>query len=67
MTFEKTSEGPWKAIVNESFQVGISRKINLPVFFELGYNMGLLKVRVSMKEKGEQAVILYLKRPILDY
>jgi GTPase SAR1 family protein len=56
MTFEKTSEGPWKAIVNESFQVGISRKINLPVFFELGYNFGHLAdshwVHVIEKGKG---------------
>jgi hypothetical protein len=29
--------------------------------------LGLLKVRVSMREKGDQAVILYPKRPILDH
>jgi hypothetical protein len=39
MAFEKTTSGQWKALVNESFQVGISRKLEWPVFFELGYNI----------------------------
>jgi HEAT repeat protein len=39
MEFKKTASGQWKAVVNEVFQVGISRKLEWPVFFELGYNI----------------------------
>jgi Ran GTPase-activating protein (RanGAP) involved in mRNA processing and transport len=56
--FRQLSPGKWQAEVEESYLAGFSRKLLLPVFIEIGYDLDKLSAHSPLWHKNHIQVIL---------